>query len=152
MLYFTINFQMVFNCFIFKSFETADLFIFSDYNLASGTVMEYFSKSVDAGESFNTSMQRLNWDVTKVIQHFTINGKEIENTEKDVWRPVVDSVLGLCYTFDPRKFQNGSVPIKYHAYNGQIHHAEIHLKFDVSIHLIQSYTVHEVCWAELFSK
>ena len=51
--------------------------------------------------------------------------------KKNVWNPVVDSVLGLCHTFNPKTFQNGSVPIKYHAHNGQIHPAEIHLEFDV---------------------
>ena len=99
--------------------------------MVSGTIMEYFGKSVDAGESFDSSMQRLDWDITKVIQYFAINGQEIDNTQKNVWNPVVDSVFGLCHTFNPKTFQNGSVPIKYHAHNGQIHPAEIHLEFDV---------------------
>ena len=103
----------------------------SDYNVVSWTIMEYFGRRVAVGESFDLSAERLDWDITKVIQLFKINGQEIDSSQNGVWNPVIDSVLGLCYTFNPKTFQNGSIPIKYHSQNGQIHPSEIHLDFNV---------------------
>ena len=107
-----------------------------DYQLLSGTAMEYFGNRVATGESLDFSAQRFNWDITKVLQLFAINGQEIDITQKGVWNPVIDSILGLCYTFDPKTFNNGSIPIKYHADNGQIRPAEMEIVFDVRFFLI----------------
>ena len=94
--------------------------------------MEYFARRVAVGERFDISAERLDWDITKVIQLFKINGQEIDSSQNGVWNPVIDSVFGLCYTFNPKTFQNGSIPIKYHGYNGIIDPAKIHIQFDVS--------------------
>ena len=105
--------------------------------------MEYFARTVGNGESFDFSSKRLFWDIKKVIKLFKINGKEVDSNEDSVWNPVIDSVLGLCYTFNPKTFQNGSIAINYHAKNGQIHPAEIHIEFDVrlfsNLFLMQTY-------------
>ena len=116
-----------------KQKKTNLFFPFLDFELVSGTVMEYFARTVANSESFGFSSKRLDWDITKVVKLFKINGKEIDSNEDGVWIPVIDSVLGLCYTFDPKTFQNGSIEIKYHAKNGQIHPAEIHIEFDVRL-------------------
>ena len=105
--------------------------IISDYDLVSGTFMEYFGRQAALGESFEQSIKRLDWNITKLVHHFTINGQHVHNNETGVWNPVIDSVLGLCYTFNPKTFQNGLVPIKYHAHNGQIHRTEIQIEFNV---------------------
>lgn len=95
--------------------------------------MEYFARTVANSESLGFSSKRLDWDITKVVKLFKINGKEVDSNKDGVWNPVIDSVLGLCYTFNPKTFQNGSIEIKYHAKNGQIHPAEIHIEFDVRL-------------------
>ena len=103
--------------------------------------MEYFGKCSARGESFDFAAKRFYWDITKVIHNFKINGQLIQSysniNQIGVWNPVIDSVFGLCYTFSPKAFKNGSIPVKYHGHDGQIHPAEIEIVFNVSNHSYQ---------------
>ena len=87
--------------------------------------MEYFLQTTRDGESFKVSTERLFWNVTKLIKYFSINGESIDISQNGVWNPNLDSLLGLCYTFSPKTFQNGIIPLKYRATIGQIHNAQI---------------------------
>ena len=55
--------------------------------------MEYFARTVANSESFGFSSKRLDWDITKVVKVFKINGKEIDSNEDGVWIPRIVTFL-----------------------------------------------------------
>lgn len=87
-----------------------------------------------------TALQRLFWNVTDFIvdspyypnaKNFEINFKTFkpEDVEKS-WKPIYDSEHGLCYTFDPKTFQNGTVLT---TFDFMRHNSIVSFGFDVKI-------------------
>lgn len=89
--------------------------------------MRQFATDSAQGKSLQEIMDEFHWDINDILERFEINGKQIVSG----WKPTMDSMLGLCHTFDPLVINQGKVPIKYRNENGQIHRAEFGFLFDV---------------------
>ena len=95
-----------------------------------------FCMKANSNYQINSFLDGLRLDIRKLVAKVVIwTGSEhiylLDGLYDQAWSMIFHYALGLCYTFDPKTFRNGLVPIKYHAHNGQIHRTEIHIEFDV---------------------